>query len=230
MLLLSGADALRVGATEIDRVKRGALEVWPLQQFFLDSLVGVNNSSPTARQSESGHNWSAGPASVGNGAISANRWRPSINASSSYLLSSVVASTPDYRVRGVLNLRTLITGTSNTMGVTGRASAADLTMYSARYVGNTQTWELHRFQAAGTPTTLLLGSAVQSGLALDTDFPFELVMIGNQISLEVAGGPTIGPFTNADITSPGQIGMRGSGSGVSNTAGSHLSEISAVAL
>ena len=131
-------------------------------------------------------------------------------------------STPDYSVKGKVNIKTVVA--DEQIGVCGRLSTSALTFYVARFDTNTNAVRLYK-SIAGTLTSL--GSYSVTWAAGETH-DIELKMLGSTISVLVDGVERIS-VTDTSITLAGKAGIRMyNTTAATPTTGLHLDEFSAI--
>lgn len=200
----------------------------PPPPFVLDSMTDTNGTGLVSHVGETGAAWTMQTGHTLAGQIISNRWRPTTNASSSAAHASGVPDNANYKVTATIRVVSVITANSNSVGVIGRASTSANTFYHARLVpGTSSVWQLFKF-VAGTATQL--GTSAAASIAAGGDYQLDLAMVDNQISLLVNNTTLVGPITDAAITAPGLVGVRGSGVGVLDSTGAHISDVKAVSI
>lgn len=134
--------------------------------------------------------------------------------------ASGVHSNANYYVQADFCVNTVI---AQSIGVTGRMSTTDDTLYLGRLVDGA-TWQLRK-ATSGAFTTL--GTSTSNIPSPGNCITGRLVMNVDQISFVINNGTTvIGPFTDTAITSVGRAGIRNNGAATSTT-GTHLDNFSA---
>ncbi len=142
-----------------------------------------------------------------------------LGGSGGFYLSDSPAPSPNYRVRGKFLITSLTNGPQ--CGVSGRVSADAATYYHARIVSGGGI-QLVRYLNG---TALTLATAPYT-VAVNAEPVLDLVMDGDQISVELNGTVVIPAVTDGTITAPGFIGVRM----LNNNSQLTLDEISAETL
>lgn len=181
--------------------------------FVSDSFTDTSGTALSSHTGETGATWVKHASYSTTLVISnANRVRTDGTASTITYYASGTPASADYKVG--MTLRQL-TGAGH-LGVAGRINTAANTMYRARYDGGANQFHL---QSAVAGTFVLLGTFNHDMIDAEERL-LELVMDGDQISLQFDGVAQVGPLTNTAITAAGLAGAYGFSTG-SDTTGIH---------
>lgn len=142
-----------------------------------------------------------------------------LGGSAGFYLSDSPAPSPNYRVRGKFFITSTTSGPQ--LGISGRVSANAATYYHVRIASGVGI-QLARY-LNGTVTVL---ATYPYTVAVNAEPVLDLVMNGDQISVELNGAVVIPAVTDTAITEAGYIGVRA----LNNNSQLTLDEISAETL
>lgn len=171
--------------------------------FANDTFTGSDGTLLTAHTSDSGHSWTLGTGSTGNGALSLNQLKDNAG-NGPVLYSSAVPASADYDVEAQ------VTGTSDVCGPAGRISTSANTLYFVIWVNGSSQWRLRK-RVAGVESTVTSGTF--SGADPDgVTRTVKLYMRGTtlRVYFDGSGTPSI-DTTDSAISDAGRPGVAMSG-------------------
>lgn len=209
--------------------KNVTMTIGAVTAFASDLFNGTVNTSLLSHTADTGGSWT-GHSSLPNSTSNPVKldgvgglMNPNASAISTLLYyNAATPTTPDYSVKGKINIKTVVA--DEQIGVCGRLSTSALTFYVARYNTNVNAVQLYK-SIAGTLT--LLGSYSATWAAGETH-DIELKMVGSTISVLVDGVERIS-VTDNSITTAGKAGIRMyNTTAATPTTSLHLDEFNAI--
>lgn len=202
---------------------RRALLSAPNKLFAYDSFSDADGTSLAAHLASDAGAWVRHSASAaGIAVINGDRVANENSAGTRIYYHSTVPPSADMDVSA--DFVCVTDDDSSIPGLAARISAAESTLYFARYVTNGNLWQLYR-QVSGTGTQL--GSSVSQALTPDSSYRTTLSVIGSRIRL-IVDGVIIIQATDTNITAAGFAGLRFQGASTAST-GVHIDNWRAVA-